>query len=685
MPLCFRALAALLLLPCNLPAREPEPAKPLLSIPDLYRLDSPATPALSPNGTRLAYARQWNDAKTRTSRSSLWLVEGSREKARALEPGEPDARVPLFSPDGKWIVFLSTRPRPEGWKQTPLAPPESDPATDLWLIPAAGGTAIPLAGPEKPYGRVFNDGFYGCVAFAPDGKRLIFVADDGKDPRTKEEIDNDVQVVRPDQGEGYTGYGPAQVWVAHLDESPGKYAAAKIERLTDDDVWYGDPQWSPDGGTIAVHANRTAERESARYSINHNFDIWAIDVATKKLKQLTKGEGPEVSPRFAPDGKRIVCLSVPRKGSHRDVFNLLLIDLTGSEPATKVLFNYHGADKLPHPSPFFPLPQGCWEDDAHLLFTSETGLGNALVRFDLAAVAGELLDPAAAKGDPAAAPKTLAAKQRRRQALTPPGNTFLKERSLGTSKTITWTNGGLELEGLLTLPPTATGAMAPHKLIVFPHGGPHSRTTRGFNFTAEILAANGYAVFQPNFRGSSGYGQRFIDADRLDLGGEDMRDILASVDKLIADGVADKDRLFVYGVSYGGFMTTWLVGHTDRFRAAVAQNAVTDLNMMWGLSDIPSWTEWEFNGKPWEVPGRMRDHSPLTYADRVKTPTLMLHSRDDRRCPLPMGRAFHAVLRDRGVPTGLVIYPNEGHGIRQPRHVEDVLTRLLAWFEKYGK
>ena len=125
--------------------------------------------------------------------------------------------------------------------------PQSDPATDIWLIPAAGGPAIPLAGPDKPYGRVFNDGFYGRLAFSPDGRRLVFVADDGKDPRTPEEIANDVLVVRPDQGEGYTGYGPAQVWVADLDEKPGKFAARAIDRLTNDDVWYGDPQWSPDG------------------------------------------------------------------------------------------------------------------------------------------------------------------------------------------------------------------------------------------------------------------------------------------------------------------------------------------------------------------------------------------------------------------------------------------------------
>jgi dipeptidyl aminopeptidase/acylaminoacyl peptidase len=132
-------------------------------------------------------------------------------------------------------------------------------------------------------------------------------------------------------------------------------------------------------------------------------------------------------------------------------------------------------------------------------------------------------------------------------------------------------------------------------------------------------------------------------------------------------------------------MTCWLVGHTSRFRAAVAQNAVTDLGMMWSLSDIPSWTQWEFGGAPWEVPEAMRLHSPLTHVARVKTPTLILHARDDRRCPLPMGLAFHKALSTRKVDTQMVIYPDEGHGIRQPRHREDFLRRVLAWFAKHDK
>src|SRR5204862_1717304 len=145
--------------------------------------------------------------------------------------------------------------------------------------------------------------------------------------------------------------------------------------------------------------------------------------------------------------------------------------------------------------------------------------------------------------------------------------------SLGNSRVITWDNGeGMTIEGVLTTPPDGV-AKPPYKLLLHPHGGPHSRTALGFDFTVQLFAAHGFAVFQPNFRGSSGYGQKFIDADRGDLGGGDMRDILSGIDHLIREKKVDAKQQYVYGISYGGFMTTWLVGQTRQFRAAVAQNA----------------------------------------------------------------------------------------------------------------
>ncbi|HVW37732.1 MAG TPA: hypothetical protein VHB99_10525, partial [Pirellulales bacterium] len=365
-------------------------AKRTLAIDDLYLFDGPQAVTLSPQADFAVYVRQWIDAETKAERNSLWRI-GAKGDKRPLEPGEPDARSPVFSPDGRWIAVRSTRARREGEPPIPPTPPQSDPATDLWLLPAEGGKAIPLCGAEKPYGRVFNDLFYGRVAFSPDGRKLVFVADDGRDPRTAEERAAGVEVVRPDQGEGYTGYGTAQIWVAHLTSQPERQAAERIERVTDDDVWYGDPQWSPDGRWLVVHANRTTDRESVRYSINKNYDLWAIDATNHSLEQLTAGPGPEVSPRFSPDGRRLACLSSPRKGPHADVFNLALVDFEaaagegGSPQAGKIVFDFHHRPEQPadDPAPTFPLPDECFVGAEELIYTGFSGLQSATMRVDL--------------------------------------------------------------------------------------------------------------------------------------------------------------------------------------------------------------------------------------------------------------------------------------------------------------
>lgn len=675
-------LASFLLVLLAAPALAAEPRP--VSVDDLYRFDAPAEVAVAPDGQALAYIRRWNERKSRTVRHALWISRENSEDARPMEDGQPDARRPVFSPDGKWIAFLSTRPLDDGTPAVEPVPPYSDPATDIWLIPAAGGKAIPLAGKGKPYGRVFDDPFYGNVAFSPDGRRLVFVADDGKDPRTKQEIRNNVRIVREDQGEGYEGYTAAQVWIAELAElgtgELPQVAATNITRVTHDDVWYGDPQWLPDGRSLVVHANRTDDRESVRYSINKNYDLWQIDLADHSLKQLTAGPGPEVSPRLAPGGDRLVCLSIPRKGSHFDVFNLLVVDLASSGPLSRLSFDHHGAgaEHPPHLPPTFPLPRDCWLSDHLVYYGAADGTRSQQQVVDLAREALALED-----STPAHHSERLAREAEARGKLLPRGNSFLEDRMVAEGRTVRWKSfDGEEIEGVFT-PPSKPGASQPYPLVLYPHGGPHSRATAGFNFTVQVLAGAGYAVFQPNFRGSAGYGQDWINADRFDLGGDDMRDMLTGVDHLIAQGLVDRHRQFVYGVSYGGFSTCWLVGHTRQFRAAVPQNAVTDLSAMWGLSDLQSWTEWEFGGRPWEVPQAMREHSPLTYAANVRTPTLILHSENDRRCPLPMGTMFYRALKSSGVETEMVIYPDEGHGIKQLPHQEDVLRRVLAWFARH--
>ena len=653
----------------------------LISIDDLYRLDAPQTPVVLADSAGVIYTRRWSDRATRTVRFSLWRVDGDGKRKGPVEEGEPDGRNPVLSPDGKWIVFQSTRPFPDGTAAVAPAPLYSDTATDLWVMPAAGGKAIPLAGAKKPYGRVFSDPFYGNVSFSPDGKRLVFVTDDGRDVRTPEEIRNNVKVVREDHGEGYETYRPAQIWIADLQDSPVAVAALRVVRVTSDDYWYGDPQWMPDGKSLIVHANRNSQREAVRYSINQNFDLWRIDLADNSLKQLTTGPGPDFSPRISADGRQLLYLSVPRRGSHMDTFNLTVNDLVSTGAAPFVIFDQHGPDagqKAAHLPPSFPLPRDCWLSRDKVYF-------NVADRTVNRTEAVNLREGPAALGDrlPEAHNAKVAKEVELKNKLLPPADPFLKERVVAQGEVVTWkSRDGLEIEGILTRP-TLPGSKPPFKMVVYPHGGPHGRSALGFDLTVQVLAANGYAVFQPNFRGSSGYGQRFIDKDRFDLGGRDMEDILTGIEHLVQTGIVDARRQFIYGISYGGFTTCWLIGQTHQFRAAIPQNAVTDLHVMWGLSDIQSWTEWEFGGVPWEVSEKLRDHSPLTFASRVKTPTLILHAANDRRCPLPMGTMYYRALKRSGVETEMVIYPDEGHPIRLLPHMEDVLQRMLDWFAKH--
>ncbi|MBL9080180.1 MAG: S9 family peptidase, partial [Planctomycetales bacterium] len=595
---------------------------------------------VSPRGDEAVYVRSWYDHAQPGRRSAIWRIDGATGRAEPLEPGEPDGRLPTYSPDGRWLAFLSDRPAEHEWRKLPI-PPYSDGPGLVWAMPR------PL--PADPsLGRIVqlsdetdtavSDTFYTRITFSPDNRWIAYVS--GLDRSMKWRVDDELrgryEIETDDQGEGYEGYLPTAI---HFQTG---FAANKEDRQqsfsTDrwSPYWYGDPQWSPDSKYVVVHSNRTSDQESVRYSINKNYDLWRIPAepqgAHDAPQQLTTNPGPDVSPRISPDGKHVLYLSVPRKGPHMDVFNLCVLGLDAKDAKPRTLINAHDAERAddgtPPFQPTFPLRDDCWIDDSHVRVRGVRGMKTETLVFHIAGEDHPIAAHAKPEPDPPANKK-----------LKPPAvNAWLKERLEAREEIVKWKSfDGLEIEGVLTLPPNTDGKdHAPYPLIVYPHGGPHSASKPGFNFTVHLFAAHGYAVFQPNFRGTYGYGRKFLDAARFDMGGSDMQDILTGIDMLIERGTVDKNRQFVYGISYGGYSTCRLVTLTKQFRAAAAQNAVTDLHAMWSLSDLQSWTEWEFGGKPWEtvehegrkidVGALMRERSPTTLAHTVTTPTLILHA-----------------------------------------------------------
>jgi dipeptidyl aminopeptidase/acylaminoacyl peptidase len=263
----------------------------------------------------------------------------------------------------------------------------------------------------------------------------------------------------------------------------------------------------------------------------------------------------------------------------------------------------------------------------------------------------------------------------------------LDEISLGPQEVVTWERAGFTLDGLLIWPPGKGRADGPLPTTVSIHGGPYGRWANGFkgNAFGRWLAAQGYLVFLPNPRGGAGHGQAFAEAVLNTVGNDDYLDIMAGVDMLVQDGLADPERLGCGGWSQGGFMTAWIVGQTNRFKAGVMGAGISDWGMMIATSDIPTYEALMGGGNPYENAGphAFDKQSPISYIHNATTPTLILHGENDERVPVSQAVFFHRGLRAYGVPTELVTYPREPHGIAERNHQLDLLRRVAGWYKRW--
>jgi dipeptidyl aminopeptidase/acylaminoacyl peptidase len=263
-------------------------------------------------------------------------------------------------------------------------------------------------------------------------------------------------------------------------------------------------------------------------------------------------------------------------------------------------------------------------------------------------------------------------------------NSWLKDYALADTEVVKWkSTDGTEIEGLLTKP-VAYEAGKKIPLLLNPHGGPTGASLNSWSATPQVLAANGFAVLQPNFRGSTGKGLAFTQANKNTWGKGDYEDCMTGVDAMISSGLAAADRLGAFGWSYGGYMTFWILTQTDRFKAVSPGAGLSNIYSMYSQTDIHRYMQWFYSDKaPWDAMELYWDRSPMKYVNNVKTPTMIMHGQLDTRVPIAQAEEFYQALKERKVPVEFVVYPRENHGFTEPRHQLDRVRRYVRFFAKY--
>ncbi|MHB8733027.1 MAG: S9 family peptidase [bacterium] len=652
---------------------------------DLANLVSISDAQFTPDGSRVAFVRTEIDAGADEYRSSIWLAAaGAGEPVQLTRGGSRDS-APRWSPDGRTLAFLSDR----------------DGASQLYLLSMAGGE--PRRATALRYGA-------GPAVWAPDGGRIAFRAEARAHPEPREGAagvdraneDGAKEAVRPRvvtraqykaDGFGYTFGRRHHIFV--LTPSDGRVA-----QVTHEDVEHAGPAWSPDGRRLAFVRAGAGEGD---YSL---FDLWTADAAGGAPRQLTREIGRAVAPAWSPDGAWIACFGgdEQERGFGDPTARVWLVPSAGGAPR-RLTAGYDRSAVLarPHEGSAPPI----WSRDGRAITFLAADAGRVHV------VRVSVPDGAVATvvgGDRQIQSVTEAAGRLAYTATDPhiPADLFVSAADGSDERRLTRANDawlsalaiprvehrrfssphGGELDGWVTHP---VDGRRPAPLLVEIHGGPASYAGPLFPsglWHTYILAAQGWAVLQLNPVGSGSYAKSFALGIRGCWGERDLPEQLAAVDALVADGTADAGRLAVSGYSYGGFMTSWAITHTDRFKAAVVGAPVVNLESFHGTSDIGPWFgEWEMRGDVVTQRETYRRLSPINYVERAATPTLIVHGEADDRCPIGQGEELFAGLVAAGrAPVEFVRYPGQSHGFRgtgRPSHRIDVVRRVVEWIGRY--
>ncbi len=679
---CLKSFFCLGLLLFLMPAQAADtPQKRAITLDDLARLQRVSAPVVSPDGDWVIYTVSQADTKEDKSLTHLWMVKWDGSVHLQLTYGKEGASDPKFSPDGRYISFMSSRPG-------------AAKGTQVWVMDRRGGEA-------EQFTAIADQEIH-SYSWSPDSKKLLLTLHPRQEPE-------------PEEGKPPAPPKPIVIDRYHFKQDIQGYlrdndydalylydvATKTFEKLTNSkNVNEEDAAWSPDGAWIAFVSNQDSDPDRT-----DNSDIFVVEPkAGSAARKLTSWPGPDGGHlAWAPDSKSI---------AYTQGAKLELLEYSQARPAVVTL---DGKVSYPAATLDRSVRSPIYTHDGHLSYLVTDDRNQYPAEVELAGNNDHRLlnqqgavmawDEAAGHtavlftndSDPA---EVYAFENGALRKLSTHNDALIAELNLVPTDDIEFkSKDGNEAHGLLTRPadfePVAPGDKSsspgrktgtPVPMILFIHGGPNGQDEHSFDFLRQWLATKGYAELNVNYRGSSGRGQDYSKAIAGDWGDLEVKDLLAGVDKAVAMGVADPDHLAVTGWSYGGILTDYTVASTDRFKAAISGAGVAAPTSFYGVDQYILQYDNEL-GPPWKnLPLYIKMSYPFLEVDkRIHTPMMFMGGTSDMNVPLIGGEQMYQALRSLGRPTELVVYPNQFHGFTRPSYIRDRYERWLAWWDKYLK
>jgi dipeptidyl aminopeptidase/acylaminoacyl peptidase len=646
---------------------------------DFISLGRVTDPQVSPDGKMIAFVITYQNKVENKSNSNIYLIPVAGGQMQQLTNAKGGNNTPRWMPDGQSVAFISTR----------------DGEAQIWMVPVAGGEARKIS--------TLSTGV-SDLQVSPDGQWFSFssevypdcLTDDCNKKRNEEVEASKVKAKVFD-------HLPYRVWNAWKDGKRNHVLVLPVKGGMATDITPGDFDtppidlggtwsfaWSPDSKEIAFERN-----PDPMVAVSTNNDIYLVPASGGSLKKITDNPGNDCQPLYSPDGKYIAYLQMKRAGFEADQKQLILYERsTGTRVNVTDRFDYS-------------VSEVAWSPDSKVLYFNADDKGNESI-FKLT-VAGKSVEALIDKGynhSIRVLPdgKTLIAEH---ESIDRPAEIFRIDLSAKTMRNITSVNdaklitcelnpkedfwyegsGGAKVHGFIVKPPGFV-ASKKYPVILLIHGGPQGQWGDQFHprWNTELFASRGYVAVLINPHGSTGYGQGFTDAISRDWGGKPYEDLMKGVDYVLKTySFVDGNRIAAAGASYGGYMINWIAGHTDRFRCLVSHDGMFNAKSAYGTTEELWFNEWEFGGTPYQNPELFEKWSPMNFADKFKTPMLVVHSQLDFRLDVSEGFQLFTALQRQGVKSKMLYFPDEGHFVAKPANAELWYKTVLDWIDENTK